>query len=94
MWRTLLRVWLFAAGAVSFLVNKKNFLRSLIRLELIALSVGSVFLFFLGGREGSSFLAGYLTLVVCEGALGFSVLVLYVREGGTRFFRSPRVLRW
>nr|YP_009558810.1 NADH dehydrogenase subunit 4L [Metaplax longipes]QBA83259.1 NADH dehydrogenase subunit 4L [Metaplax longipes]QDR25231.1 NADH dehydrogenase subunit 4L [Metaplax longipes] len=76
-------------GLWSFISYNKHLLNSLLSLEFMMLGT-----FWLMSMEVSSVGAEiyvslfFLTLVVCEGALGLSLLVMIVRSHGNDFFKS------
>lgn len=76
-------------GLWRFISYNKHLLNSLLRLEFIILGT-----FWLIRMEVSSVGAEiyvslfFLTLVVCEGALGLSLLVIIVRRHGNDFFKG------
>nr|AUN45083.1 NADH dehydrogenase subunit 4L [Macrophthalmus darwinensis] len=80
-------------GLSSFVSYHKHLLNSLLSLEFLMLGV-----FWLLGLEltnvGSEvyFSLFFLVLVVCEGSLGLSLLVLIVRSHGSDYFKSFSVL--
>lgn len=80
-------------GLRSFIRYHKHLLNSLLRLEFMILGI-----FWLLSLQistvGSEIYFGlfFLTLVVCEGALGLSLLVLIVRSHGNDYFKRFSVL--
>nr|YP_007317579.1 NADH dehydrogenase subunit 4L [Ilyoplax deschampsi]AEH05077.1 NADH dehydrogenase subunit 4L [Ilyoplax deschampsi] len=80
-------------GLSSFISYHKHLLNSLLSLEFMMLGI-----FWLLSLQmstvGSEIYFGlfFLTLVVCEGALGLSLLVLIVRSHGNDYFKSFSVL--
>nr|UGW52807.1 NADH dehydrogenase subunit 4L [Isocladus armatus] len=86
---------MFLSGFVSFISNWNHLLSTLISLEFIALSLffGMTFFTSLNFLENYCALF-YLTLAVCEGALGLSILVLYSRSKGHDSLTSKNFLQW
>nr|YP_010956273.1 NADH dehydrogenase subunit 4L [Kroppcarcinus siderastreicola]WMY25237.1 NADH dehydrogenase subunit 4L [Kroppcarcinus siderastreicola] len=86
-------MFMFLCGLWSFTYYHKHLLNSLLSLEFMMLSI-----YWLLSLEmsmlGSEVYIGlfFLTLTVCEGALGLSLLVLIVRSHGSDFFKSFNVL--
>nr|BDL61436.1 NADH dehydrogenase subunit 4l [Ilyoplax pusilla] len=80
-------------GLYSFISYHKHFLNSLLSLEFMMLGI-----FWLISLQmavvGSEVYLGlfFLTLVVCEGALGLTLLILIVRSHGNDYFKSFSVL--
>nr|BDL61425.1 NADH dehydrogenase subunit 4l [Ilyoplax integra] len=80
-------------GLSSFISYHKHLLNSLLSLEFMMLGI-----FWLLSVQmsviGSEIYMGlfFLTLVVCEGALGLSLLVLIVRSHGNDYFKSFNIL--
>nr|AYQ19080.1 NADH dehydrogenase subunit 4L [Agrilinae sp. 5 ACP-2013] len=86
-------LYMVFSGLLVFSSKRKHFLVMLLSLEFIVLS-----LFFL--IMVSNYLFSYenyfsmifMTMSVCEGALGLSILVLMVRTHGNDYFKSFSVL--
>nr|YP_009509561.1 NADH dehydrogenase subunit 4L [Tubuca polita]AUN44978.1 NADH dehydrogenase subunit 4L [Tubuca polita] len=80
-------------GLWSFISYHKHLLNSLLSLEFMMLGI-----FWLLSTSmsmvGSEIYVGlfFLTLAVCEGALGLSLLVLIIRSHGNDYFKSFNVL--
>nr|YP_011014489.1 NADH dehydrogenase subunit 4L [Scopimera longidactyla]WQA11155.1 NADH dehydrogenase subunit 4L [Scopimera longidactyla]BCD33132.1 NADH dehydrogenase subunit 4L [Scopimera globosa] len=90
---TLCSLIMIFCGLSSFISYHKHLLNSLLSLEFMMLGI-----FWLLSLQmstvGSEIYFGlfFLTLVVCEGALGLSLLVLIVRSHGNDYFKSFSVL--
>nr|YP_010535255.1 NADH dehydrogenase subunit 4L [Megacopta centronubila]UYA97703.1 NADH dehydrogenase subunit 4L [Megacopta centronubila]UYA97716.1 NADH dehydrogenase subunit 4L [Megacopta centronubila] len=82
-------------GAFVFCFNHKHILLALLSLEFMVLSVYLVLLCFLmfHGYE-VYFVIIFLVFSVCEGALGLSVLVNFVRSTGNDYLSSMSILSW
>nr|ASS30698.1 NADH dehydrogenase subunit 4L [Stemonopa insignis] len=82
------------SGLWSFVLFRKHLLSTLLSLEFIMLGVfflmGSCFL---GMSMEVYFSLFFLALVVCEGALGLSLLVSIVRTHGNDYFSSFSMLK-
>nr|YP_010164040.1 NADH dehydrogenase subunit 4L [Macrophthalmus abbreviatus]QRK27329.1 NADH dehydrogenase subunit 4L [Macrophthalmus abbreviatus] len=80
-------------GLSGFVSYHKHLLNSLLSLEFMMLGI-----FWLLGLELTNvggeiyFSLFFLVLVVCEGSLGLSLLVLIVRSHGSDYFKSFNVL--
>nr|YP_010384933.1 NADH dehydrogenase subunit 4L [Pinnotheres pholadis]UPL64930.1 NADH dehydrogenase subunit 4L [Pinnotheres pholadis] len=86
-------LFMFMGGVFSFINYHKHLLNSLLSLEYMMLS--SFWLLCLQlSSIGSEVYFGlfFLTLVVCEGALGLSLLVYIVRSHGNDYFKSFNIL--
>nr|VFU78823.1 NADH dehydrogenase subunit 4l [Proasellus ortizi] len=73
-------VLLFGVGAVSFIFNSKYLLAALISLEYMVLLMFSILSIF---YPVASLSLAFLTVSVCEGALGLSVLVVFTQSCGS-----------
>jgi NADH-ubiquinone oxidoreductase chain 4L len=82
------------AGIYVFSSRRKHLLVTLLRLEFISLSLYLILYFFLltKGQE-LYFTIVFLTFIVCEGALGLSILVSMIRTHGNDYFQSFSVLK-
>lgn len=76
---------LFAVGVLSFSLNKIHLLTSLISLEYIVLVLFAIISLINTGAGVAGLSLAFLTISVCEGALGLRVLVIFARAfGGER----------
>nr|YP_009626853.1 NADH dehydrogenase subunit 4L [Chiromantes haematocheir]QCB91521.1 NADH dehydrogenase subunit 4L [Chiromantes haematocheir] len=86
-------LFMLFCGLCWFISNHKHLLNSLWSLEFMMLGT-----FWLLSMQMSSvgseiyFTLFFFTLVVCEGALGLSLLVLIVRSHGNDYFKSFNIL--
>lgn len=90
---TFFSVIIIFCGLWRFISYNKHLLNSLLRLEFMIL--GTFWLLRVGiSNVGSEIYVSlfFLTLVVCEGALGLSLLVMIVRRHGNDFFKRFNVL--
>nr|ASS30685.1 NADH dehydrogenase subunit 4L [Lomis hirta] len=76
-------------GMCAFVSHRKHLLNTLLSLEFIMLGI----FFFMSSHISMMgnevyFVLFFLTLAVCEGALGLSLLVSIVRTHGNDFFNS------
>nr|UZT26995.1 NADH dehydrogenase subunit 4L [Euwallacea similis] len=75
--------FLFFSGLISYILSNKHFLLMLISLELMVLAIYMLmFLYFVQFGSESFINMIYLSLSVCEGALGLTLLVVLVRTHG------------
>nr|AXS66335.1 NADH dehydrogenase subunit 4L [Cucujoidea sp. 6 KM-2017] len=80
-------------GLMSFSMNRKHLLTMLLSLEFVILSLFLVmfnFLFIFNNEIYFSMI--FMTLSVCEGVLGLSLLVLMIRTHGNDYFKSFNML--
>lgn len=81
-------------GATVFVSKRKHLLSTLLSLEFIALSLYTILVFYLSELCFEHyFLIGFLTLAVCEGALGLGILVSITRTHGNDYFQSFTILQ-
>nr|AFQ62205.1 NADH dehydrogenase subunit 4L [Xyletinus sp. XYL01] len=80
-------------GAISFVLKRKHLILLLLSLEfmIISLYMGMTIYFYLYSYE-SFFLMIFLTMSVCESALGLSILVIMIRTFGNDYFNTFNVL--
>nr|YP_009441834.1 NADH dehydrogenase subunit 4L [Xylosandrus germanus]AOY39587.1 NADH dehydrogenase subunit 4L [Xylosandrus germanus] len=76
-------VILFFCGLVSYILSNKHFLLMLVSLEVMVLSVYMTMFFYFVQFSSESLLSMiYLSMSVCEGALGLALLVILIRTHG------------
>nr|AML25766.1 NADH dehydrogenase subunit 4L [Scolytinae sp. BMNH 1274287] len=76
-------VVLFFSGLISYILSNKHFLLMLISLESMVLSIYMLMFFYFIQFGSESFVNMiYLSLSVCEGALGLTLLVVLIRTHG------------
>nr|ADO60471.1 NADH dehydrogenase subunit 4L [Anthrenus sp. BMNH 840208] len=81
---SLVFIFMYFSGIVSFCLKRKHLLLMLLSLEFVVLSLFSLLTYFLlfYGLE-SYFSMIFISMSVGEGALGLSILVLMVRTHGS-----------
>nr|AZQ21161.1 NADH dehydrogenase subunit 4L [Rhaetus westwoodii] len=86
-------VFMYLMGMLSFCLNRKHVLLMLLSLEFVVVSLflGLYVYLCVFGWE-FYFLMVYLTISVCEGALGLSILVLLMRTYGNDYMESFNLL--
>nr|YP_009918102.1 NADH dehydrogenase subunit 4L [Serratella zapekinae]QLP89004.1 NADH dehydrogenase subunit 4L [Serratella zapekinae] len=85
---------LILAGLYVFSSRRKHLLMTLLSLEFISLSLYlMLYLFLLTKSSELYFLMVFLTFIVCEGALGLSILVSMIRTHGNDYFQSFSILQ-
>nr|ARH54217.1 NADH dehydrogenase subunit 4L [Crepidodera pluta] len=78
--------FMYFSGVISFIFNRKHFLLMLLSLEFIVISLYlNMFLYLSMMNYEFFFSMIFLTMSVCEGALGLSLLILMVRVCGNDF---------
>nr|APX40534.1 NADH dehydrogenase subunit 4L [Chaetocnema tibialis] len=76
-------------GCLSFLMNRSHLLLMLLSLEFIVITLYmNMFMYFMLMMYEYYFLMIFLTMSVCEGVLGLSLLVLMVRVHGNDYILS------
>nr|ARH54334.1 NADH dehydrogenase subunit 4L [Cymbiodyta marginella] len=86
-------VFMYFMGVLSFCLKRKHLLMMLLNLEFIILSLYLnlfVYLSFFSYEYYFSMI--FLTISVCEGALGLSILVSLIRSHGNDYFQTFNVL--
>nr|AML26129.1 NADH dehydrogenase subunit 4L [Scolytinae sp. BMNH 1274277] len=76
-------VIIFFSGLVSYILSNKHFLLMLISLEALVLSIYMLMFMYFAQFGFESFINMiYLSLSVCEGSLGLTLLVILIRTHG------------
>nr|YP_010290252.1 NADH dehydrogenase subunit 4L [Bunaea alcinoe]ULO26032.1 NADH dehydrogenase subunit 4L [Bunaea alcinoe] len=84
---------MFIIGNLIFISKNKHLLIILLSLEFIALSIFFFLLMLLSFMEYDMYmLMIFLVFIVCEGALGLSILVSMIRTYGNDYFQSFNLL--
>nr|ALO71175.1 NADH deshydrogenase subunit 4L [Sunius melanocephalus] len=84
---------MYFSGLISFCLNRKHFLMMLLSLEFIVLSLYmNLFIYLSEFSYEYYFSMIFLTMSVCEGALGLSVLVSMIRTHGNDYFFNFNLL--
>nr|AFU50153.1 NADH dehydrogenase subunit 4L [Arescus labiatus] len=85
----LLSIFMYLGGVMSFLLNRKHFLSLLLSLEFMMLALFLFLFFFIESSFFNLFFSMiYLLVVVCEGVLGLSLMVLMIRVSGSDMLMS------
>nr|AOY39509.1 NADH dehydrogenase subunit 4L [Scolytinae sp. BMNH 1039990] len=75
--------WVFMSGLFIFTLKFKHFLVMLLSLEFMVLSLYMLLIIYFFQGVSSYFVSMfYLSMSVCEGALGLSLLVVVIRTHG------------
>nr|YP_002929357.1 NADH dehydrogenase subunit 4L [Chrysochroa fulgidissima]ACF04028.1 NADH dehydrogenase subunit 4L [Chrysochroa fulgidissima] len=92
-WLLVLGLFIFFSGGFVFCSKRKHLLMMLLSLEFIVLSLYFLIIIFLSLFDFEFFFSMlFLTMSVCEGALGLSVLVSVIRTHGGDYFNSLNCL--
>nr|ANJ70557.1 NADH dehydrogenase subunit 4L [Melanotus villosus] len=88
-----LPVFMYLVGLSVFCFKCKHLLLMLLSLEFIVLSLYlGLYLFLMFNGYEYYFSMVFLTMSVCEGALGLSILVAMIRSYGNDYFQSFSIL--
>nr|QHD47948.1 NADH dehydrogenase subunit 4L [Neoperlops gressitti] len=89
-----LSVFLFVCGMWGFVSRRKHLLLTLLSLEFMVLALFMLLFFYLNMLGFELFFSVvFLTLAVCEGALGLSILVSMIRTHGNDYFHVFSVIQ-
>nr|APX40248.1 NADH dehydrogenase subunit 4L [Psylliodes circumdatus] len=81
-----LLIFMFMSGALGFIMNRKHLLLMLLSLEFIIISLYLNMFMYLSMMNYEFFFSMiFLTVSVCEGVLGLSILIMMVRVHGNDF---------
>nr|YP_009158975.1 NADH dehydrogenase subunit 4L [Prosopocoilus gracilis]AKN01394.1 NADH dehydrogenase subunit 4L [Prosopocoilus gracilis] len=90
---TFVAIFMYLMGLLSFCLNRKHLLLMLLSLEFVVVSLFMLMYIYLCSYNWEFyFLMVFLTLSVCEGALGLSLLVLLMRTYGNNYMISFNLL--
>nr|AML26726.1 NADH dehydrogenase subunit 4L [Histeridae sp. BMNH 1274738] len=80
---------MFLSGIISFALKRKHLLLMLLSLEMVVISLYMGLMFLLGNFSCELYFSMiFLTMSVCEGSLGLSILVSLIRTHGSDVFSS------
>nr|AML25623.1 NADH dehydrogenase subunit 4L [Staphylinidae sp. BMNH 1274669] len=86
-------VIMYFSGILVFCLKRKHLLLMLLSLEFIVLSLYfNLFLYLSNFNYEFYFCMIFLTMSVCEGALGLAILVSLIRTHGNDYFQSFSIL--
>lgn len=89
----LISIFMYFIGILRFCLNRKHLLIILLNLEFIILSLYlNLFIYIRGFEFEYYFRMIFLSVRVCEGALGLSILISLIRRHGNDYFQSFRIL--
>nr|YP_010117788.1 NADH dehydrogenase subunit 4L [Diplonevra peregrina]QPN53561.1 NADH dehydrogenase subunit 4L [Diplonevra peregrina] len=90
----LLVMVMFLSGMYVFISLRKYLLSMLLSLEFIMLSLFMfLYLFLMFNNYEVYLLMMFIIFMVCEGALGLSILVSMIRTYGNNYFQSFNILK-
>nr|YP_010954689.1 NADH dehydrogenase subunit 4L [Dorcus davidis]WMW30074.1 NADH dehydrogenase subunit 4L [Dorcus davidis] len=85
--------FMYLMGLLSFCLNRKHLLLMLLSLEFVVVALFlMLYLYLCFYNWEFYFLMVFLTMSVCEGALGLSLLVLLMRTYGNNYMISFNLL--
>nr|VFU78797.1 NADH dehydrogenase subunit 4l [Proasellus assaforensis] len=84
-------LFLFWVGAISFISNSKHLLAALISLEYMVLILFTMLAVF---YHIMMLALAFLTISVCEGALGLSILVIFTQTHGSENLDNLTLGMW
>nr|APX40638.1 NADH dehydrogenase subunit 4L [Colaspidema barbarum] len=85
----LISVVMFFSGLIVFSSKRKHFLLMLLSLEMMVLALYfNIFLYLSNMNYEYFFSMIFLTMSVCEGALGLAVLILMIRTFGNDYIMT------
>nr|ALO71102.1 NADH deshydrogenase subunit 4L [Pselaphinae sp. 9 EF-2015] len=86
-------IFMFLMGLISFCLKRKHLLLMLLSLEFIILSLYFSLMIYLSMFNYEFYFSMiFLTMSVCEGALGLSLLVSMIRTHGNDYFQTFNIL--
>nr|YP_009185810.1 NADH dehydrogenase subunit 4L [Callicerus obscurus]ALO70436.1 NADH deshydrogenase subunit 4L [Callicerus obscurus] len=85
--------FMYFSGLVVFCMKRKHLLLMLLSLEFIILSLYfNMFIYLSNFMFENYFCMLFLTMSVCEGALGLAILVSIIRTHGNDYFQTFNIL--
>nr|YP_003204948.1 NADH dehydrogenase subunit 4L [Ditaxis biseriata]ACO92612.1 NADH dehydrogenase subunit 4L [Ditaxis biseriata] len=94
LFNMILSLIMFISGIMVYSLKRKHLLSTLLTLEFIVLSLFLImYMYLLSYYYEMYFLMIFMVFVVCEGALGLSILVSMIRTHGNDYFNSFNVLQ-
>nr|YP_010491822.1 NADH dehydrogenase subunit 4L [Tolmerinus auronotatus]UWM92595.1 NADH dehydrogenase subunit 4L [Tolmerinus auronotatus] len=90
---SLFSIIMYFMGLISFSLKRKHFLLMLLSLEFIILSLYLNLYIYLSNFSFESYFSMiFLTMSVCEGVLGLSLMVSMIRTHGNDYFQTFNML--
>nr|YP_009995398.1 NADH dehydrogenase subunit 4L [Ochthebius himalayae]QNP09814.1 NADH dehydrogenase subunit 4L [Ochthebius himalayae] len=89
----LFSIFMYFSGLLAFCIKRKHLLLMLLSLEFIILSLYYMMFIYLSYYNNEYYFSMiFMTMSVCEGALGLSLLVSLIRSHGNDYFQSFNIL--
>nr|AEP27675.1 NADH dehydrogenase subunit 4L [Byctiscus populi] len=89
MMSMIVSVFMFLSGLLSFSMKRKHLLLMLLSIEMVVVSLYMNLFIFLSLNDYEYFFSMiFLSMSVCEGALGLSVLVMMIRSYGNDYMMA------
>nr|QNP10054.1 NADH dehydrogenase subunit 4L [Ochthebius nanus] len=89
----LFSIFMYFSGLLVFCLKRKHLLLMLLSLEFIVLSLYFMMFIYLSYFSHEYYFCMiFMTMSVCEGALGLSLLVSLIRTHGNDYFQSFNIL--
>nr|ARC95502.1 NADH dehydrogenase subunit 4L [Hippodamia convergens] len=84
---------MFMLSMMSFALNRKHLLTMLLSMEFVILVLFmSMYMYMLNFNYEFYFVLIFLTMSVCESAMGLSLMVAMIRSYGNDYFNSLNIL--
>nr|ARH54620.1 NADH dehydrogenase subunit 4L [Rhizophagus aeneus] len=82
-------MFMFMSGMIVYSLKRKHLLLMLLSLEFISLSLFSLLMLFLSNMNYENYFSMlFLSMTVCEGVLGLSLLVSMIRVHGNDYIMT------
>nr|YP_009995424.1 NADH dehydrogenase subunit 4L [Ochthebius magnannulatus]YP_009995437.1 NADH dehydrogenase subunit 4L [Ochthebius mediterraneus]QNP09840.1 NADH dehydrogenase subunit 4L [Ochthebius magnannulatus]QNP09866.1 NADH dehydrogenase subunit 4L [Ochthebius mediterraneus] len=89
----LFSIFMYFCGLFTFCLKRKHLLLMLLSLEFIILSLYFMMFIYLSYFNNEFYFSMiFISMSVCEGALGLSLLVSLIRSHGNDYFQSFNIL--
>nr|YP_009995307.1 NADH dehydrogenase subunit 4L [Ochthebius minoicus]QNP09710.1 NADH dehydrogenase subunit 4L [Ochthebius minoicus] len=89
----LFSIFMYFSGLLTFCMKRKHLLLMLLSLEFIILSLYMMIFIYLSYFINEYYFSMiFISMSVCEGALGLSLLVSLIRSHGNDYFQSFNIL--
>lgn len=86
-------IYIFILRIIRFALNRKHLLTILLRIEFVILVLFiSIYIYILNFNYEFYFVLIFLTIRVCERAIGLSLIVAIIRSYGNDYFNSLNIL--
>lgn len=86
-------IYIYILSIIRFVLNRKHLLAILLSLELVVLVLFFIlYIYYINYRFDFYFVLIFLTIRVCESAIGLSLLVSIIYSYGNDYFNSLNIL--